>query len=364
MNSSSTDTISISKILNKWIYPVLLSSITFVFLASYTLEYTTLVRFIPEEKKEIVRHAYHSIGLIPTIGTGMIIAIVSLTIWVFDRCTVRKITRIANKARTRYLRGNANPVSVPSRIKEIFDLGFVFDRLFAEQLKRVEELIDVNCAIRHNASNLLTQIRNDADAIACSSVQFQHLASRIVSDVDRLVLMLGRSLSIMENYNRICQTQPMPINLNELVCTCLEAHEPIAIEKDISLACIMPDDPISFYGHEQKIMNLLHNLIDNAIKFTPPYGSVSVSLIGNKGNVSIAVADTGIGIEAKDIERIFKRGVRLEAAKSTSGSGYGLSFVDSIVTFYRGTVTCDSSFGKGSVFTVTLPSDCNERIHA
>ena len=285
----------------------------------------------------------------------MIIAIVALTTWAVDSCAIRSLKRIAMKAKVRYQTGNTDPVSVPCRIKEIADLGFVFDRLFSEQLKRVSELIELSRALRHNASNLLTQIRNDADAITRDNALGENLGRRIVSDVDSLVNMLACNLSLMENYNRICEAPPTRIDLSELVDTCVEAHASLAVEKEITLTAIKPERPVTFNGHEQKLMNLLHNLIDNAIKYTPNGGSAIVKLEVGEEDVSISVADNGIGIAPENIHRIFKRGIRLDREGRTSGNGYGLAFVDSVVAFYRGSITCNATEGKGSTFTVRLP---------
>ena len=364
MNSSSDNRLSLSVLINRRLFPVLTTSTVAVFLAGYILEYIALARFVTPDKSQLVRHAYHTIGLIPAIGSGILIAIIALTIWIVDNCALRKIKRIAKKAKVRYQCGSTDPISVPSRIEEIADLGFVFDRLFSEQLKRVSELIELSCAMRHNASNLLTQIRNDADAIIEDNELGECLGRRIVTDVDRLMSILTCNLSMMENYNRISEAPSRDVDLTELVDTCVEAHASLAIEKDIALSAIKPAHAVIFCGHEQKLMNLLHNLIDNAIKYTPCGGSVTVSLRVNNNTITISVTDNGIGIAKENISRIFKRGIRLASQIQAPGNGYGLSFVDSVVAFYRGTITCVSTEGKGSTFTVSIPIDYKKGISA
>jgi len=106
--------------------------------------------------------------------------------------------------------------------------------------------------------------------------------------------------------------------------------------------------------------HLLSNLINNAIKYTNPGGRVKVSLQAREGAVVGTVADTGIGIGAKDLPRIFDEFYRADGAKDmdAQGSGLGLSIVKRIVDLYSGQITVRSELGKGSEFTFTFP-----RIH-
>ncbi|HEY6008005.1 MAG TPA: ATP-binding protein, partial [Geobacteraceae bacterium] len=98
------------------------------------------------------------------------------------------------------------------------------------------------------------------------------------------------------------------------------------------------------------------NLIDNAIAYTPEQGAISISATAAGETVTISVADTGIGIPAKDLPRIFERFYRVDAARSRElgGTGLGLAIVKHIVLLMGGGVTVESTPGKGSVFTVTL----------
>jgi two-component system sensor histidine kinase SenX3 len=117
------------------------------------------------------------------------------------------------------------------------------------------------------------------------------------------------------------------------------------------------DDPI-LAGSESDLVLLVHNLLDNAIRYTPPRGTVSVSVKGSDGVAELHVEDTGIGIPAPELERIFERFYRVDAARSrqTGGTGLGLSIVRSIAEGLGGSVTVVSQLGFGSTFTVRLPT--------
>jgi signal transduction histidine kinase len=105
------------------------------------------------------------------------------------------------------------------------------------------------------------------------------------------------------------------------------------------------------------IQRLLSNLLDNAIKYTSASGKVDVSLSQIEGqNVILTVKDTGIGISAGDLPRIFERFYRGDRSRSEPGTGLGLSLARAIARAHGGEIMVESRLHEGSVFTVTLPS--------
>ena len=107
-------------------------------------------------------------------------------------------------------------------------------------------------------------------------------------------------------------------------------------------------------GDENRIKQLVVILIDNAIKYTPPKGTVGMSLINNGSSIEIIIEDTGVGIEKEHIDNIFKRFYK---ARSSSGesTGLGLSIADWIVKEHNGTIKVESSKDKGTTFSIILP---------
>ena len=119
----------------------------------------------------------------------------------------------------------------------------------------------------------------------------------------------------------------------------------------------MPPESIVVRSHRQKLLRLVSNLVDNAVKYTDKE-SIAVSLERKfPGRVKLAVADTGIGM-AKDCQKhMFERFYRAERTSSRPGDGNGLAYVDSVVKLYGGTIGCKSALGKGTTITVVLPLD-------
>ena len=111
-------------------------------------------------------------------------------------------------------------------------------------------------------------------------------------------------------------------------------------------------------GDEFRLRQMLLNLIDNAVKYTPEGGRIWLSLEREGGYAKISVRDTGIGIPKEEVPKIFERFYRVDKARSRrmGGSGLGLSIVKWIVEAHKGRIEVESELGKGSCFTVWLPA--------
>ena len=150
-----------------------------------------------------------------------------------------------------------------------------------------------------------------------------------------------------------------PEDLRAAVESAVEQATPAARRRNLELTLSLPDSPLRIRHDPPRIGQVLTNLIGNAIKFTPPGGSVAVSLNPHPDGARIDVTDTGVGIDAGELPRIFDRfyrGSRANEARG-SGSGLGLAIVRSIVDMHHGSIAVDSRLGSGSRFSVVLPRD-------
>jgi signal transduction histidine kinase len=144
--------------------------------------------------------------------------------------------------------------------------------------------------------------------------------------------------------------------LNDLVEESCQAAQALAAPKCIRLNYETGED-ILFEGNEELLSRMIVNLIDNAIRYTPAGGSVSVDLMREQSAVQLIVSDTGIGIPSEYCGRVFDRFFRVDdsRARANGGSGLGLSIVKLAAESHRGTVNVNSELGHGSTFTVSLP---------
>jgi len=122
-------------------------------------------------------------------------------------------------------------------------------------------------------------------------------------------------------------------------------------------------EPVVLKGDETRLMQLLFNLTDNALKYTPAGGTVTVSVQRQGVDALLAVADTGIGIAAEHLPHLFERFYRVDKARSRTegGSGLGLAICDWIARAHGGRIEVASVPGQGSTFTVRLPLAGNPR---
>jgi signal transduction histidine kinase len=150
-----------------------------------------------------------------------------------------------------------------------------------------------------------------------------------------------------------------PDDIRATVEQAVEQAEAAARRRGIELTVRMPGHPLRIRHDPVRVGQVVANLVGNAIKFTPRGGHVTVEASGLPDGVRIVVADTGVGIEAKELPRIFERfyrGTQVNEARG-SGSGLGLAIVQSIVNMHNGSIRVESRPGAGSTFTVVLPRD-------
>ena len=150
-----------------------------------------------------------------------------------------------------------------------------------------------------------------------------------------------------------------PDDVRAAVESAVEQATPAAKRRGVELTLSLPAAPLRVRHDPQRVGQVVTNLVGNGIKFTSPGGSVSVVVSPDRGGARIDISDTGVGIDASELPRIFDRFFRGSLANEArgSGSGLGLAIVRSIVDMHRGSVTVDSRLGAGTRFSVFLPKD-------
>ena len=146
------------------------------------------------------------------------------------------------------------------------------------------------------------------------------------------------------------------VDLSDLCRSTVHTLRPAAEKAGLTLKDSIASG-VALTGDVSKLSQVVYNLIDNAVKYTPEGGSVHVTLSADAHLARLIVRDTGIGIPEEDLKHIFERFYRVDKARSraTGGTGLGLSIVRQMVQLHSGEISVDSTLGKGTVFTVTLP---------
>jgi signal transduction histidine kinase len=188
-----------------------------------------------------------------------------------------------------------------------------------------------------------------------SSLQRENLED-LLHNAERLLRLIDSLLDFAKIEAGKMEILVEPVRIDELVQGAAATIEPMLNKDSVRLVREIPSDMAPIYTDREKLRQVILNLLGNAVKFTDR-GEIRISACQENGNFKLAVADTGIGIDKADINRIFEefdRG-RLSSDGSYRGTGLGLAIVKRLVDVLGGVVAVESEVGKGSTFTVTLP---------
>jgi len=177
-----------------------------------------------------------------------------------------------------------------------------------------------------------------------------------LEETQRLAKIVESLLAISRLEAGEARVQPVRLDFAELVRTTAEQMRLLAEEKHISLNCD-GTKPVQVEADPARLKQVVVNLLDNAIKYTPERGSVIATVNSKDNRAVLEVADSGLGISANDLPHIFDRFYRADKARSRQmgGAGLGLSIVRSICSAHGGQVTVTSTEGHGSRFRIELP---------
>ncbi len=226
--------------------------------------------------------------------------------------------------------------------------GDEFDRLsetINEMLERISRLMDgvrqVSNAIAHDLRTPITRARarlEDAALHAKSEADLQAAIERAIADLDGIVAVFQALLRIAEIEAGARRSAFAPFDAVPLLADLVDLYSAVAEEKGISLLLESPDQ-LPFFGDRELIQQAIANLLDNALKFSPPGGMVRLSAENAGRMIVISVADRGPGIPADDRGRAMERFYRGEAARNTPGAGLGLALVQAIAQLHAGSLS-------------------------
>lgn len=225
--------------------------------------------------------------------------------------------------------------------------GDEFDQLaetINEMLDRIARLMDgvrqVSNAIAHDLRTPITRARarlEEAAAHASSPAELHAAIERATADLDGIVAIFQGLLRIAEIEAGSRRSAFAPIDISPLLAGVAELYEAVAEEKGVQLRMRVPDR-LPAHGDRELIQQAVANLVDNAVKFSPPGSTVRLEAEPANEGIVITVADQGLGIPEDDRARATERFYRGESARSTPGSGLGLALVQAVAQLHGGTL--------------------------
>jgi signal transduction histidine kinase len=231
-------------------------------------------------------------------------------------------------------------------------------RAARREVEAARERADFASAVSHELKTPLSLISMFAETIslgyARDEAHQRECAAIIVDESRRLGLLIANVLEAAAIERGVRSYVSAPLDLGALVREVVETHRQRL--ESAGFAVSVTAEPILVAGDRDALLQAVLNLLDNAMKYSPTEKSVAVDVRTAEGRVTLSVADRGIGIAKRDLERIFRPFVRgSDAGNCAKGVGLGLSIVSAIARAHGGSLTVASEPGRGSVFTIELP---------
>jgi len=300
---------------------------------------------------------------VTTITAGIAI-IMGLLISFFNTRSINRSILLLRRKTREIARGKFEKISNISSPPEIKDLAHDFN-IMCDRLKELDDMkVDFISHVSHELRTPLTAIREASSMLLEGTYanlpekQNELLAitkeecERLIDSVNR-ILDLSRMEAKMMDY-RFKECSLVPVIRNSIL-----KLAPIAQRKEISLELKPPPDLPLVNIDEERIGQVVENLLGNALKFSSPKGAVTIHICRKDDQndfIEVSISDTGCGIHRENLEKIFDRFRRIDIGRETArGTGLGLSIAKHIIAAHGGKIWVESELGQGSTFSFTLP---------
>lgn len=302
---------------------------------------------------------HHLVAALLVVGFLVLASCAVGSYWLAAR-SFAPIQRLAETARKIKEGDSHQRVLVPPVRDEVQYLAVTLNEMLGsldESLSRQRRFV---ADASHELRTPVAVIRNKVDVALLrprSQDEYCMVLHTIHAETERLSHLVSDLLALARGDEGQARFEREAVRLDLLVESVVATADLLAQERGIRLSIQVPQ-PVTLIGDEARLIQVMMNLLDNAIRYTHPGGEVQVSLKATSSEAQLVVCDTGIGIAPEHVPHIFERFYRADPTRRRtggSGTGLGLAIVAWIVRSHGGLVTASSQVGQGSCFTVTLP---------
>jgi heavy metal sensor kinase len=290
-------------------------------------------------------------------GGLVFLVLAALSGWLLSRQALRPVASSIRSAR------GLNPESLTARLPltgsgdELDELAGTINSLLDRLASYHTQIIRFTADASHELRSPLAAMRAAVEITLSqprNALEYREVLSSLGEQCDRLTTLVNGLLLLARADAGEVALQLAPVELQTLVDRVVEIYEPLAEERGISLT-VRARKAVTVLGDSARLMQLITNLVDNALKFTEPGGSATLQIERDETHARLIVRDTGLGISELHLPHIFERFYQVSSARSTLGCGLGLSICRWIAVAHAGSIEVESRRPVGTAFTVTLP---------
>lgn len=248
-------------------------------------------------------------------------------------------------------------IPVPQTKDEIRRLVDTFNQMLEELDKSFSSQQQIVQDISHELRTPLTILKGEMELALKkmrSSHEYEITLRSSLEEINKINRIVENLLMLARFDSHQVKLSFQPIALGELIAGIMQDVRVLSDQKGLHVT-VSAGPGISVEGDEMHVRRAILNIVDNAIKYTPQEGTISVVVKEDTSHAIVTISDTGVGIASENLSFIFDRFYRVDASRSSKGFGLGLSIAQAIVEAHRGTVTVASQPGQGTTFTILFP---------
>jgi len=276
---------------------------------------------------------------------------------------IRPVEEMATTARHISSTNLRERIAAEGYPSELASLASTFNQMLDRLEESFERISRFSADIAHDLRTPVNNIRGEAEvalARARTIDEYRDVLGSCLEEAVRLSDLVGDLLFLARAESPLTHLHREHVNVDELLDAVREYYEAPAAEGNVSLATAQADEPVVAELDRTLLQRAVGNLVSNALAHTPPGGTVVLRSNADSSTIRIAVSDTGVGIPAEALPRVFDRFFRVDSSRSqgSGGTGLGLAIVQSIALLHGGNVRISSQPGRGTTVTLHIPVSC------